>query len=65
VRRKQDWRVVDRRAAERCTIQRPRQDRREGGCRQADRLTGAALAEEFRLTAWLGAMVGAEMVAAG
>ncbi|MEA2510038.1 MAG: hypothetical protein QOG21_2120 [Actinomycetota bacterium] len=62
--RKQDRRVVERRADERRTIQRPRQDRRERGCRQADRLTGQALAEEFRLATWLGQMVGYEIVAA-
>jgi hypothetical protein len=55
---------MERRADERRTIQRPRQDRRERGCRQADRLTGQALAEEFRLATWLGQMVGYEIVAA-
>jgi hypothetical protein len=64
VNRTQDRRVVDRRGDERRTIKRPRQDRRERGCRQTDRLTGAALAEEFRLATWLGAMVGHEIVAA-
>ena len=64
MRRTQDRRVGERRADERRTIERPRMDRRERGCRQADDLTGAALAEEFRLATWLGAMVEYEIVAA-
>lgn len=54
----------ERRADERRTIERLRQDRRERGCRQADHLTGEALAEEFRLATWLDAMVRYEIVAA-
>lgn len=54
----------ERRADERRTIERLRQDRRERGCRQADPLTGEALAEEFRLATWLDAMVRHEIVAA-
>jgi hypothetical protein len=50
---KLDRRVVDRRGDERRTSQRSRH-----------RLTGAALAEEFRLAAWVGAMAGYEIVAA-
>jgi hypothetical protein len=61
---RQDRRVGDRRADERRTIQRPKQDRRERGCRQADRLTGTALAEEFRLAAWLEAMIEYEVTSA-
>ncbi|HEX3326780.1 MAG TPA: hypothetical protein VHV50_07280 [Actinomycetota bacterium] len=62
--RTRDRRVGERRADERRSIVRPRQDRRERGCRQADDLTGATLEEEFRLATWLGRMVGYEIVAA-
>jgi hypothetical protein len=62
--RKLDRRVVERRGDDRRTIQRSTQDRRKRGCRQGDPLTGTALAEEFRLAAWLEAMVEYEIAAA-